>query len=104
MFKRVALLLLVAGLVASAKTYNFSVDGVTQIGTAELKAGEYKVKVDGQQVSLVDRAGHQIETTAKLESADHKFTHTAIAISTKDGGARILSIELGGSSNKVVFD
>ena len=104
MLKRVAVLLLVAGLIASAKTYTFSVDRVTQLGTAELKPGEYKVKVDGTQAVVVDRTGHQIETTAKVEPADHKFMATAVTISTQDGGATILAIDLGGSSTRVVFE
>lgn len=52
----------------------------------------------------VNRAGHQVETTGRVESAGHKFTSTAITISTKDGGARILEIELGGSASRVVFE
>ena len=104
MLRRVAVLLVAAGLIVSAKTYSFSVDRTTQIGTTELKPGEYKVKVDGTQVVLIDRAGHQIETTAKVEPADHKFMATAVTISTQDGGAKILAIELGGSTTKVVFE
>src|SRR5215472_9027545 len=91
MLKRVATLLLVAGLIASAKTYTFSVESAMQVGTTELKPGEYKVKVEGTQVMLVDRAGRQIETTAKIEPADHKFMATAIMISTKDGSPKILN-------------
>jgi hypothetical protein len=104
MLKRVAIVLLAAGLIASAKTYTLTVGNATQIGTTTLKAGEYKVKVEGTQVTLVDQTGHQIETTAKLEPADHKFMDTAVMISTKDGGPKIVEIELGGSSNKVVFE
>ena len=104
MSKRVAVLLLVAGLIVSAKTYTFSVDRTTQIGTAELKPGEYKVKVDGTQVLLLDGRGHQIETAAKVEPSDHKFMATAVTISTQDGGSKILAIELGGSTTKVVFE
>ena len=104
MIKRVAVLLMVAGLLASAKTYTFSVDSVTQIGTARLKPGEYRAKVDGTQALLVDRAGRQIETTAKVESADHKFMSPAITVETKGGGPRILEVELGGTTSRVVFE
>ncbi len=104
MLKRVALGILLTGLIASAKTYTFTVDKLTQIGTGELKPGEYRLKVDGEQVVLVDRAGCQVETTAKVEPAGHKFSSTALTISTADGSPRILAIELGGSASTVVFE
>jgi hypothetical protein len=53
---------------------------------------------------LIGPAGHQIDTPAKIESADHKFMATGVMISTENGSPKIVEIELGGSTNKIVFE
>lgn len=72
-------------------------------GAAQLRAGEYSLKVNGSQVMLIKKDGKQIETTAKLETADHKFEQTAVGSSAVDGTNRITFIELGGSPYRVTF-
>jgi hypothetical protein len=104
MFKRLAMLALLSVLVLSAKTYTFNISDNATIANVQLKPGEYHVKLAGSQVVLTDQAGNQIDATPKVETADHKFDHTAVIYSTADGTNRILSVELGGSSNRVVFE
>ena len=103
MLKRVAILALLGVSLASAKTYTFTVSDPTQAGSAQLKAGEYRLKVDGSQVVLMDNTGHQIDVIAKVEAADQKFDQTSVSTSKADGTNRIQSIQLGGSNNRVVF-
>ena len=109
MFKRYAILALVmagvllAGSKTSGKTYTFTISEKAAAGAVQLKPGEYHLKLDGTQVMLI-KDGKQIETTATVESGDRKFDATAIVSSSADGSNRILSIQLGGSNNKVVFD
>jgi len=103
MFKRIALLALIAASLVSAKTYTFVVSEPTQAGTAQLKPGEYSVKVDGSQVVLVDKGGHQIEAIAKVEASEQKFNLTSVCTSKEDGTPRIEWIQLGGTRTKVVF-
>jgi hypothetical protein len=69
-----------------------------------LKPGEYHLKLDGTQVVLTDQESNRIDATAAVETGDHKFTGTAIVVSKADGTNRILSIELGGSTSRVVFE
>ena len=104
MFKRLAIVALMSVVLASAKTYTFTISEPATAGSAQLKPGEYKLKLDGTQVVLIDNGGKQIDTTAKVETADRKFNQTSISISTADGSNRIISIELGGSTNRVVFE
>ena len=109
MFKRVAILALVlvgvllAGSRTGAKTYTIMLSDQAMAGNAQLKPGEYHLKLDGSQVVLIDKNGNQIETTGTVETAERKFEGTAIATSKADGTNRILSIKLGGSRNSVVF-
>jgi hypothetical protein len=68
-----------------------------------LKPGQYSIKLDGSKVMLKDSEGRQIDTTAKVETADRKFEQTSVVVSTKDGVTRIGSKDLGGSNERVVF-
>ena len=107
MFKRLSILALMSVLLASAKTttktYVFGISENAVAGNAQLTPGVYHLKLDGSQVVLTDQAGKQVDTTATVETADHKFAETSIVFSTEDGTNRIVSIRLGGSSYRVVF-
>ena len=109
MFKRVAILALLlvgvmlAGSRTGSKTYTIMLADQAMAGDAQLKAGEYQLKLDGSQVVLIDKKGKRIETTGTVETAERKFEETAIATGKADGTNRILSIQLGGSRNRVVF-
>ncbi len=113
MLKRVAIMMLVGisimaarpfhGLRSDNKTYTFTLSSPAQAGDVQLKPGEYKVKVDGSQFVLTDQAGHRIETNATMETADHKFTQTSIAMTNENGGPRIVSIQLGKTNSRIVF-
>jgi hypothetical protein len=103
MLKRLSILTLMGVSLICAKTYTFSVPNSTQAGTAQLKAGQYSLKVDGSQVVLMDERGHRIDTNAKIETTGQKAAATAVSISTANGASRIEWIELGGSNSRVVF-
>jgi len=103
MLKRIAVLTLMGAALVCAKTYTFTVSDSAMAGAAQLKPGAYHLKVNGTNVILQDSKGHQVDTTAKLEPASHKYDWTAVATSTAGGTERIESIELGGSRTKVVF-
>ena len=104
MFKYLGLFALVGVSVLSAKTYKFTVLDPSEVGTTQLKPGDYRVKVDGSQVVLMDNHGHQINAVAKIETIDHKSPQTAITTSAADGQRHITSIEFAGSTERVVFE
>jgi hypothetical protein len=104
MLKRMALIALVSVSLAGAKNYRINLSETCQLGSTTLKAGEYTVKLDGDKVVLVDRAGRSTEATAKVESSDRKFDQTAIGISKAGGSPRLQWITLGGSKSRLVFE
>ena len=104
MLNRIAILMLVSVSLISAKTYTFTLSDTVQAGTVQLKPGEYRLKMDGSQIVLMDQTRHQIDITARLETSDHKFSQTSIKTSNEDGKARIMSIELGHTTSTVVFE
>ena len=108
MFKRIAILTLLAGVwLASAKngvkTYSFVLNRSAAVGNAQLKPGEYHVKLAGAQVELTDKDWKPIDATAKVETGERKFEVTAVTTLNAEGTNRIVSIELGGTSNVITF-
>jgi len=103
MVKRLAMIALVCGSIAFAKTYNFRLSERSQVCTAQLKPGEYSLKVDGSQVILKDNMGHQIDVLATAQDGERKFEQTAVVLTKVDGTNRIQSVQLGGSKTTIVF-
>jgi len=103
MLKRIALLALLSLSLLSAKTYTFTIYDTAQAGGTKLQPGDYRVKLDGDQVVFMDNAGNRIDAVMKLETVDRKFEQTSITSSKEDGTNRIESIELGGTKIRIVF-
>jgi hypothetical protein len=104
MIKYLGLFALLGASLASAKTYHFTVLDPSQAGAAQLKPGDYRVKVEGSQAILQDNRGHEIAATAKIETMDHKAHDTIVSSSNADGQRHINSVEFAGSHEKVVFE
>ena len=103
MLKRVTLLSLMSFSLMFAKSYSFSLSDTANAGTVQLKAGTYKVEVDGSSVILKDDEGHKIDTNATLQTVEQKYDQTSVVTSKADGGNRLEYIELGGTKDKVEF-
>lgn len=104
MLKRMATVALLSVSLASAKSYTITLSDPCQAGAAQLKPGQYTLKLEGTKAVLIDKTGRSIEAPARVETADRKYDHTAIAISKADGANRLQWIALGGSKSKVVFE
>jgi biopolymer transport protein ExbD len=94
---------LIVGARNGVKTCSVNLADSTTVGSAQVRPGDYKVKLDGSQIVLIDEAGKRTDTPAKVEHAGHKFDATSIP-TTKVGGTNCrVSMELGGTWNRVVF-
>jgi len=100
-------LVLFAGIglsIASAKTYHITVSDHTQVAGTQLKAGDYRVKVDGTVATLTGENNKKVEATGTVQSSDQKFPGTALEVSQgTDGMNHITAIDLGGTSTKLTF-
>jgi hypothetical protein len=102
--------LVVAGLalasltVVNAKTYDIVLSSKTKAGSVELKPGQYKLKIEGNNAIFTDTSkGKSFTTPVKVETGDKKFDDTRVQ-SVKDGDAdKINEIDLGGSKTKLGF-
>ena len=102
--------LVVAGLalssltVLSAKTYDIVLSSKTKAGALELKPGQYKLKIEGNNAIFTDTSkGKSFTTPVKVEETQQKFNDTRVQ-SVKDGDTeKINEIDLGGSKTKLGF-
>jgi len=90
--------------IASAKSYEITLAGPTKAGSAQLKAGLYRLKIDGSNAVFTSVDNEKSVTVpVKVESTETKFDQTRVD-ATKDNGTDVIQdIELGGSKTKVEF-
>ena len=90
---------------ASAKSYEISVDSVSKVGDQQLKPGSYKVSLTGSTVKFTDEnTGKSVETSGTVESnGKAKFDATALETEQNKGVNTIHEIDLGGTVTKIKF-
>ena len=90
--------------IVNAKTYEIILSGPTKAGSVELKAGQYKLKVDGANAIFTDiNTAKSFTTPVKVQTGEKKFDDTKVQ-TTKDGNVdKIEEIDLGGSKTKLGF-
>jgi hypothetical protein len=91
--------------IASAKSYDVVLSQPAMAGDTELKAGEYKLKVEGSQAIFTDaqNAKSSVSVPVKIENSDRKFNSTALETTNQSGTASIQAIELGGSNTRLTL-
>jgi hypothetical protein len=91
--------------IASAKSYEISVDNVAKAGDVQLQPGLYKVSITGSKVRFTDEnSGKSVETTATVESnGKTKYDNTALESEQVNGVAKIHEIDLGGTATRLKF-
>lgn len=109
MSKRFAVIALLFGVLLAtagtrAKTYTFTISDKIVAGNTALKPGEYHVRLNGSEAVVTYQDGKQLDLTATVETAEHKFDGTSLrSVMSDDGTNRLLSVQLGGTTYKLVF-
>jgi hypothetical protein len=90
---------------ASAKSYEISVDSVSKAGDIQLQPGLYKVSIDGAKVKFTaENSGKSVETNATVDTTGKsKFDATALESEQVNGVTTIHEIDLGGTPTKIKF-
>jgi len=90
--------------IASAKTYELTLAAPTKAGNVQLKPGQYRLKVDGNNATFtfVD-TDKSVTTPVKVETTDKKFDNTRVDANKENGTDVLKDIELGGSKLKIEF-
>jgi len=89
---------------AGQKSYNVIFTAPATVAGVQLKAGEYKVKVDGANAVFTDDNHKSVSAPVTVDTAStKKFEHTIVDAS-KDGGVdKVNAIQLGGTTTKLEF-
>jgi hypothetical protein len=103
---RSLILFTVLGLsVASAKTFEITLDTAAKAGSVELKPGKYNLVVmEDSKIRFTSANGQAVETSAKMSTAEKKFSATQIDLKQMNGSAQINEIDLGGTKTKIQFE
>jgi hypothetical protein len=88
---------------AGTKTYNIILDSATKAGDTELKAGEYKLKVEGSE-AVFTQNDKTWKAPVKIQNSNKKFEQTTVETSSAGGEmGTIKAIDLGGSNTQLQF-
>jgi len=97
-------LLVVCAFALCAASLSFSLSSPATAGGVELKAGDYQVKINGEEITLQPASGKPVKVNAKIETLDKKSRNeTSIEADRKDGKTTLNSITFGHSKTKLVF-
>ena len=88
---------------AKAKSYSIQLYEPALLGSTTLAPGAYQVEVEGDK-AVMRNGKMQSEAPVKVESADGKYSTTAVRFSNADGKMHIQEIHIGGSKSKLVFN
>ncbi len=101
--KYVALFMLAALAVASAKTYTVTLFQPSVLAGTQLKPGDYQLDLRDGKV-IIKSGKQKVEAAVKVENVESKFSSTSVRYAGGEGAARIQEIRLGGTNLKLVFD
>jgi hypothetical protein len=91
--------------IASAKSYTIAFTGPTVVGSAQLPAGEYTLKVEGSNAVFTNVDNNKSVTApVKIENADKKYDVTSVETTVEGSAQHIVDIQLGGSTTKLDFN
>ena len=89
---------LALGVATAASTYRITIPSDTWAGDTQLKAGDYKVQVEGDQAKFM-HGKKTIEVPASVETNAKKSSDTTLETS----GTKLTAIDIGGTTTKIVI-
>jgi hypothetical protein len=87
---------------SAASNYSLTLFEPSTIGAKELKAGDYRLQLDGEK-AVIKAGKNTVEAAVKVENGSEKFAHTVVKYQIGDGKFRVQEIRLGGTSTTLVF-
>jgi hypothetical protein len=89
---------------ASAKTHDIILSEPALAGTVQLPAGEYSLKVEGENAVFTNLDKDKTFTApVSQQTGEEKYDRTAVRTDASSGTAKIVEIDLGGSHTKLEF-
>ena len=88
---------------ASAATYRVNLPTDANLAGQDLKAGDYKIDVNGD-TAVLKGSGRTVETKVTTLNTSTKNDSTAVKMVQVDGKYTVQSIQVGGKNITLVFD
>jgi hypothetical protein len=91
--------------IAYSRTYSVNFSHATEVGTVQLKAGSYEVKVDGDKAVFTDaNTSKRYSVPVRVENSAKKFVRTKFETTNNVNNIDVLKdIQLGGSTTQIDF-
>ncbi len=89
---------------AGNKVYHITLSFNTLVGQTQLKAGKYKVSVDGSNaVFELEEGSKRVTVPVKIQNTKTKFNDTKVRAVTEGDATRLKAIDIGGSDTELEF-
>ena len=97
--------LMTASAKSGSKSYSVTIPEQCTVGANQLKAGDYRVKIEGSTaVFSGDRSNQKVEAPVSVTTAPKKFDRGEVILSSATSGSPTLTaIELQGTKLKLEF-
>jgi len=86
------------GIASAASIYDVTLPTSMSVGSAQLKAGNYKVEMQGAK-AVFKMGKTSVEVPAKLEKSDQQYSYTSVV----SDGNKLVEIDLGRKAEKILF-
>ena len=87
---------------AAENTYHFTLQEPASLNGTQLKPGSYKLEIEGDK-AIVKSGKTIVESPARLETVEHKYTLTTVDLDSINNKPRISEIHVGGTKTRIVF-
>lgn len=87
---------------AASNTYHITLGDNAWVGQKELKAGEYRIQVEGDK-AVIKSGKNSVEVPVKVEKADRKYPNNQILMRTENNRQQLEEIRIGGSTTRIVM-
>jgi len=91
--------ILVAAVANAGTSYSVTFTNPTWIGQTQVKAGEYKVEIEGDKAIFKSDKTMVAEAPATVQENTEKYRYTSF----ESSGAKLKEIHVGGSTMKIVL-
>lgn len=100
----IALALAFVPLLSAAKSYEITIASTAMAGDLKLAAGQYTLKVEGTSAVFTNvNTGKRFTAPVKVMDGGKKFDDTVVEMTDTGGNARVVAINLGGSTTQLLF-
>lgn len=87
---------------AASNTYSLTLDNPAWFGSTQVKAGDYKIHVEGNKAVITSGKKSVVEVPVKIEQADHKVLTNQIFMKSENNKQQVQEIRIGGTTTRLV--